>query len=1437
MSTTQRQQALLIAEAWQNLYANQSYVDFQSYSQDNLVNAILNYVQVNYPDNFNDWIANSEFVIKVRTLAWLHQNISYRIDLDIRENFIQTATRREAILMLAENVFYRPNRVTGASGELRIDSIKTNQPLVDSNSDALSNVEIFWNDPANPDWFEQFMLVINAALTPRTQFGHPLSRFNNTPTRTDLYMFNSRAPSGGVYPFTIQVAGTSLPFGYINVTMDKDTGVLSEIAPNPSNALRILYRSDGRGSGSSGTGFFLPIRQGALTSFDQNFTVPQAMSSVILGTANVDNGNVFVQQLDTANNVVLNWTEVESIFGQGVSFNTLNSKIQTIFETHTLLNDQVRVQFGDGKFGAIPTDRFRFWYRVVNPSPIAIQPIDITRQNFTIPYVNNGTLYFLTVRASLVAPITNAISTDSNITIKNNTGGAFAAQNRMVTAADYNLFPLSDPSILKLKTVNRTYSGHSPYAKISDPTGFYTGIRILGEDGRLYRDDARSSQFISGLLSQITLDEIVLRYLTPLIQSTDKFSLYYTRYNEILCQGNPVWSQTSEVNGISSGNIKKSNAVIPVGPTAIDEFFYFIAGTFVRYNNLSGPLISVEHIVGDGTAADGIMLTGALADTTPIYSLMPPLRNHFTNAEQSAIKSQLFNLQDFGLSWNQTTQAWTIISNANLDKTEDFSLDNQGDTTNTEKDGSWLIFLRYIPNSGNGPEWEIVDRGMGIFFESSRSVDFAYVNTGPLVDPDTGRLVRDNVNILGVNEARDSLHRLGLFQIGSCCPLIFDFTAGGVAKCFQTRERVDQPHVVVLLDGQLQIFTNDYTIRETPIGDEICFFTAPARGQIVSIRMNGAYVYATQELVSTIADGVTRFYPIAANIRVNPHNTFLSLDGVTQGFGDYLTSNHAQTAGFLITPPPFVNVRVQGYAEAGPTTDIFTVSIYVGDGSTVTFDTNGQGETKDKVVVFIDGIWQTPGLDYNLDNVSSPPNTLLQFITAPAPNTSVVIHAATIPGLVRSSFFTAIANGVVQQFNFPNFHNVQYQQIIVGLNGVIQRQGDYTITASGIFFSLAPTANVRVDVFIIFGALGFDFIDQNNSCYTAYLLDDKIWDAVDVELTPDGYTDVDGIKVAPVDSNFDGLPDDPYEFDDILIPDGLTDLVLWRSVIEDGFSVWNPIDVTTVPKGTYGFFERTNIAAGMPFDETKNIAGDIHLDQTTNKWLIADGDSGNWLVAPVQADFMSRTGRSALKFIWTHYPADNTRIDPAISNIMDVFVLPVSYDSAYRQWVSSGFVGDEPLAPTAESLQDAYAYLNNFRMTDDALIFHPIHYRPLFGAVAETELQGTFLAIKSSGSSLSDNDLILRIINAIDVFFQAVNWNLGESFFLTELIAFTHRVTAPDLQSIVLVAKNGSPFGDLFQIRSASDELFISVAQPSDIQVVTSFNNDNLQIGTLFGGL
>ncbi len=1438
MSSLSRQMALLVAEAWQNLYANLSYVDFASYTSDNLVNAVLNYIKINYPDNFNDWITNSEFVIKIRTLAWLSQSLSYRLDLNVRENFIATATRRQSILNLAENVFYTPNRVTGAVGQLRVASVMTNQPLVDSNGDTIANVTINWNDPANVDWFEQFMLVMNAALTPRTQFGHPLTKFSQTPSSASIYILNSRAPSAGVYPFNVTVSGTSLPFAFVNVSMDQMTGVLSELPPNPTNAQMILYLSDGLGSGSAGTGFFLPIRQGTLNSVQQNFTTPQPLQAIDLGSSNCDNNTIFVQQLDTAGNVILNWTEVDTLFGQSVSFNTLDSSVQTIFEVHTLINDQIQVLFGDGKFGAIPTDNFRFWYRAVNPIPTTIQPTDINNQVFVIPYVNNNVVYFLTVAASLVAPISNGIATDSNLAITQAMGGAFAAQDRMVTGQDYNLFPLRDPSILKLNAVNRTYSGHSAYSKITDPTGYYSGVQLIGEDGRLFRQHKLTSQFVSALTAQITLDELVLQYLTPLIQSTDKSEIYYEMYDEVLTTGDPLWFDVSDATGVSTGNITRSNSAIVVGATATDEFQYCLRGTYLRYNGPAGPLIVVESVVGDGTTPGAITLERVIVNVDSnihIFSLIPPFRDQFNNAEMSVIKGLLFNLQDFGISWNQRTQSWIIISNSDLNKTGDFSLQFQNNTNGSELDASWLIYLQYIPATETmSAQWKIVDRGISVLFESSRDVSFVYANSSPLPDPYTGKLVRDNVRILGSNEGRDSLHRLGLFMIGPCCPIIYDFTSDGVKSCYSVREKIEAQNIFIFVNNSVVVLDTDYTVIATPIGVDICFINIPFLGATISIRLNGPYVRATQYIVSTTADGATVFWPIVGASVVNFNNSFFFADGISQSLSDYQTPSRTGIATFYDSPALVAGVRVLGYALAGVQMNIFQISVYIGDGFTNIFSTNcpSLGQSINTVVVVIDGILQSPELDYSIDLTDTDARVL--FGTPPVLNTHISIHAEPIPTFVKSTFFTAIANGVTASFKFLNFKNVVPPQIIVAIDGVVQRvTDDYTIDAAGITFLLTPDNERRIDVFVVYEALGFAFSNDNNSCHTTYLLDDYIWDVVGVELTPDGYTDLYGVVVAPDDSDFDGFVDDPFEFNDILIPDGITDLVLWRSVIENGFSVWNPIDQTTIPQATYGFEARTAIAVGVSFYSTGRQPGDIHLDQTVNQWLVADPISGNWIIAPNQNDFMSATGRSGLLFIWTHYPADNTRIDPSISNLIDMFILTVGYDTSYRNWVSGGFVGNAPLAPTTESLQNAYGYLNSKRMTDDSIIFHAISYLPLFGTIADPDHQGTFLAIRTIGSILSANDLVLRIIHSIDVFFQAGNQDLGATFYLTELIAFIHRACAPDLQSIVLVSKDGAPFGALFQIRCSSDQLFISVAQPSDIQIVTSYNDDNLNLTSL----
>jgi len=186
--------------------------------------------------------------------------------------------------------------------------------------------------------------------------------------------------------------------------------------------------------------------------------------------------------------------------------------------------------------------------------------------------------------------------------------------------------------------------------------------------------------------------------------------------------------------------------------------------------------------------------------------------------------------------------------------------------------------------------------------------------------------------------------------------------------------------------------------------------------------------------------------------------------------------------------------------------------------------------------------------------------------------------------------------------------------------------------------------------------------------------------------TPDGYVNANGLEVRPADVDNSGFADSPFIFKDIVLQDGFTDLVLWREIEEFGFTVLDPTSLTTGPRGTYGPSTGGDIVAGEAIDNsgfTSGIPeqvetalttaqfvvqeGDIHYDIATDTWLTADIlTTVTWIVAADQTAFKYLIGRSNLRFMWLHYAPDAYRIDPSVSNVMDVYILTTTYDDAFR---------------------------------------------------------------------------------------------------------------------------------------------------------------------------
>ena len=110
MATTSRQTAVFGLEDWKRFYQNYSQADFQSYDFETIRKTFVDYLRLYYPETFNDYTESSEFIALLDVMAFMGQALAFRNDLNARENFIDTAERRDSVVKLANLVDYTPKR-------------------------------------------------------------------------------------------------------------------------------------------------------------------------------------------------------------------------------------------------------------------------------------------------------------------------------------------------------------------------------------------------------------------------------------------------------------------------------------------------------------------------------------------------------------------------------------------------------------------------------------------------------------------------------------------------------------------------------------------------------------------------------------------------------------------------------------------------------------------------------------------------------------------------------------------------------------------------------------------------------------------------------------------------------------------------------------------------------------------------------------------------------------------------------------------------------------------------------------------------------------------------------------------------------------------------------------------------------------------------------
>ena len=787
MATTSRQTVIFGVEDWKRIYQTYQEADFQSYDFETLRKSFVDYLRLYYPETFNDYIESSEFIALLDVMAFMGQSLAFRTDLNTRENYLDTAERRDSVVKLANLVSYTAKRNTEASGYLKVFSVSTTENLTDYNGINLANLTVNWADPTNLDWQEQFITIINASLTNAQKFGNPGNRQTILGVDTQEYTINLVPGFLPVIPYTATVDTVNMPFEVVNAT-SIGADFVYEPPPLPNGQFNVLFRNDQQGFLSGNTGFFFLFKQGVLQN--QDFNLPERIDNraVDINIEGINNTDIWLYQLDNLGNVSGFWERVQSIYAAAVE--QLAPGTRDIYSITSRTNDQITLNFGDGVFATIPVGTFRTYVRASNGLTYIINPVEMQSVSIPISYISRtGQIETLTFTCGITEPVTNAQARETIQEIKQRAPAQYYTQNRMVNGEDYTNFPFTQyNSILKSTAVNRASIGTSRYLDLVDGTGKYSSTNIFASDGALYESDNLYTFQFSWLTTN-DISDAVINQINPLALRAGLQQFYYANFPrpnlEVL---NYIWHQSTSITNETTGYFENElGNPVSIGAYASNDAKYITEGSLVQFAAPTGYYFTASNqlVVGTPTQPDekltiwasptAVYLAGTAQGLGNLPSgLGPVVLNNFvptgaipvqvipvfttdipTSVQQTVVGQIALN-QNFGLGYNNLTDTWYVITSSNLAVDAEFSQANAQNTSGANLDASWLIQATY-----SGSTYTVVSRSLEYYFGSVLQTRFFYYTSDPIYDSRTGTVIRDYINVLKVNSQPDNSSPMG----------------------------------------------------------------------------------------------------------------------------------------------------------------------------------------------------------------------------------------------------------------------------------------------------------------------------------------------------------------------------------------------------------------------------------------------------------------------------------------------------------------------------------------------------------------------------------------------------------------------------------------------------------------------------------------------------
>ena len=784
MATTDRQNRLLVAEDWRKIYQSFQQADFKSYDFETLRRTMVAYLRENYPDDFNDFVESSEYVALIDLIAYIAQALSFRVDLNARENFLETAERRNSVLRLARLINYNAKRNLPATGLLKLVALSTTQDVRDSTGTNIANSTVIWNDSANSNYREQFVSILNAANQTGQLFGKPRESGSIGGITTETYTLSSNQSDIPVFSFNSTIGGTNRRFEIVSSSID-GSELIYESDPIPGTGLTYTYRSDGAGDSSNNTGFFFLFKQGQL--LQEEFTIDRSVTNNVKALANSDinDTDVWLYRLDQFGQLSERWTKVPSLSGNNAIYNSLSKSERNIYNVITKVNDTVELVFGDGNFANIPQGSFRAYTRVSDNAKYAIQPADMQNIQLVLPYADaNGAQQTLTATLGLNQSVYNAAETESNDSVREKAGQVYYAQNRMVTAEDYQVVPLSaSQEIVKVRSVNRSASGISRAKEILDPTGAYSNVSVFAEDGILYREESLQ-QFTFNFANRSEIQSTIDGSVEAKLKEAYARHFYYLKYAaKDLSSLSATWNSTTTSTNTNTGYFTSGGALV-VGDFATSNLKYAKVGSLIKFTSpdtrkfLNGKLVTsttdnsedrtwakVSVVTGDGAnkgtgnLEDGtgpVTLNNLIPNGSVLNAIIPPFTTSFSSALEADMIDRIEAYEEFGLRYDQDAGEWKVITSTNLSASSIFATAGAGSVAGTNLDASWWF---KFTNDGN--TYTVNYRKLDYIFESESQNKFHYDAEEKIFDYKTGKSVKDTVKILKTNSIVSTGNSIG----------------------------------------------------------------------------------------------------------------------------------------------------------------------------------------------------------------------------------------------------------------------------------------------------------------------------------------------------------------------------------------------------------------------------------------------------------------------------------------------------------------------------------------------------------------------------------------------------------------------------------------------------------------------------------------------------